>query len=119
MSTPEHRDQRRDPVAVAIELLDAAHRQALATAHANPDSTWIDAASAIGAALGQLLASTGLTVPEPEPESQPLPAGTCIELLEAAGQALEQIPPGQGPVTLALVRSYLTDAIVETAGREP
>jgi len=117
VSKPEHRDQRRDPVAVAIELLDAAHRQALATARANPDSTWIDAASAIGAALGQLLASAGLTVAEPE--SQPLPAGTCVELLEAAERALEQIPPGHGPVTLALVRSYLTDAIVETAGREP
>jgi len=117
VSTPEHRDQRRDPVAVAIELLDAAHRQALATARANPDSTWIDAASAIGAALAQLLASTGLTVPEPE--SQPLPAGTCSALLEAAEHALEQIQPGDGPVSLALARSYLTDAILETAGREP
>jgi len=117
VSTPGHRDQRRDPVAVAIELLDAAHRQAMVLTRTNPDSTWIDAASAIGAALGQLLASTGLTVPEPE--SQPLPAGTCVELLEAAERALEQIPPGDGPVSLALVRSYLTDAIVETAGREP
>jgi len=113
VSTPEH----RDPAAVAVALLEAAHRQALATARANPDSTWIDAASAIGAALGQLLASTGLTVPEPE--SQPLPAGTCSALLEAAGRALEQTPPGDGPVSLALMRSYLTDAIVETAGREP
>lgn len=112
MSTPEH----YDPVAVAIGLLDAAHRQALATAAANPDS-WIDAASAIGAALAQLLASPGLAVPEPE--SQPVPSGTCIALLEAAERALEQIPPGLGPVTLTLVRSYLTDAVVETAGREP
>lgn len=113
MSTPEH----RDPATAAIGLLDAAHRQALATAAANPDSTWIDAASAIGAALAQLLASPGL--PVPEPELQPVPNGTCIALLEAAEQALEQIPPGQGPVTLALVRSYLSDAILETAGREP
>ena len=113
MSTLEH----RDPAAVAVALLEAAHRQATVLARTNPDSTWIDAASAIGAALGQLLASTGLTVPEPE--SQPLPAGTCSALLEAAGQALEQIPPGQGPVSLALARSYLTDAILETAGREP
>lgn len=113
MSTLEH----RDPAAVAVALLEAAHRQAMVLTRTNPDSTWIDAASAIGAALGQLLASTGLTVPEPE--SQPLPAGTCSALLEAAGQALEQIPPGQGPVSLALARSYLTDAIVETAGREP
>lgn len=113
MSTLEH----RDPAAVAVALLEAAHRQAMVLTRTNPDSTWIDAASAIGAALAQLLASPGLTVPEPE--SQPLPAGTCSALLEAAGQALEQIPPGDGPVSLALVRSYLTDAIVETAGREP
>jgi len=117
VSTPEHRDQRRDPVAVAIELLDAAHRQALATARANPDSTWIDAASAIGAALGQLLAPPGLAVPELDP--QRASDDTCIELLEAAEHALEEIPPGQGPVSLALARSYLTDAILETAGREP
>ena len=57
--------------------------------------------------------------PVPEPELQPVPNGTCIALVEAAEQALEQIPPGQGPVTLALVRSYLSDAILETAGREP
>ncbi len=48
-----------------------------------------------------------------------MPNGTCIALLDAVEQALEQIPPGQGPVTLALVRSYLSDAILETAGREP
>jgi len=113
MPTPEH----HDPVAVAIGLLDAAHRRALATAAANPDSTWIDVASAIGAALAQLLASPGLAVPELDPA--PAPDGTCIVLLEAAEQVLEQIPPGHGPVTLALVRSYLSDAILETAGREP
>jgi len=113
VSTLEH----RDPAAVASALLEAAHRQAMVLTRTNPDSTWIDAASAIGAALAQLLASTGLTVPEPE--SQPLPAGTCSALLEAAERALEEIPPGHGPVSLALVRSYLTDAIVETAGREP
>ncbi len=117
MSTPEHGDQRRDPVAVAIELLDAAHRQAMVLTRSNPDSTWIDAASAIGAALGQLLASPGLPIPEVDP--QRASDDTCIELLEAAEHALEQIPPGHGPVNLALVRSYLTDAIVETAGREP
>jgi len=113
VSAPEH----RDPATAAIALLDAAHCQALGMARANPESTWIDAASAIGAALGQLLASPGL--PVPEPESQPVPNGACIALLDAAEQALEQIPPGQGPVTLALVRSYLSDAILETAGREP
>jgi len=111
VSTLEH----RDPAAVAAALLDSAHRQAMVLTRTNPDSTWIDAALAIGAALAQLLASTGLTVPEPESQ----PAGTCIELLEAAERALEEIPPGHGPVNLALVRSYLTDAIVETAGREP
>ena len=113
MSTLEH----RDPAAVAAALLDSAHRQAMVLTRTNPDSTWIDAALAIGAALAQLLASPGLAVPELDPERASV--GTCIELLEAAERALEEIPPGQGPVNLALVRSYLTDAIVETAGREP
>jgi hypothetical protein len=44
---------------------------------------------------------------------------TCIVLLEAAERALDRIRPGQGPVSLALARSYLTDAILETEGREP
>jgi hypothetical protein len=44
---------------------------------------------------------------------------TCVSLLEEAEQSLARIPPGQGPVSLALIRAYLTDAIVETAGREP
>ena len=44
---------------------------------------------------------------------------TCIALLEVAEQSLARIPAGQGPVSLALIRSYLTDAIVETTGREP
>ncbi len=113
MPTLEH----RDPAAVASALLDSAHRQAMVLTRTNPDSTWIDAASAIGAALAQLLASPGLAVPELDPERAC--DGTCVELLEAAERALEQIPPGDGPVSLALVRSYLTDAIVETAGREP
>jgi len=113
VSTLEH----RDPAAVAAALLDSAHRQAMVLTRTNPDSTWIDAALAIGAALAQLLASPGLAVPELDPERASV--GTCIELLEAAERALEEIPPGHGPVNLALVRSYLTDAIVETAGREP
>jgi len=113
VSTLEH----RDPAAVAVALLEAAHRQAMVLTRTNPDSTWIDAASAIGAALAQLLASPGLAVPELDPERAS--DDTCSALLEAAERALEQIPPGDGPVSLALVRSYLTDAIVETAGREP
>ena len=111
MTAPEH----PDPVAAALALLDAAHHRALAAARAHPDSTWIDAASAIGSAQAQLLASPGLAAVEPAAEGPP---GSCIELLEAAERALEAIPAGEGPITLALVRSYLTEAIVETAGRE-
>jgi len=102
---------------VAAALLEAAHRQAMVLTRTNPDSTWIDAASAIGAAQAQLLASPGFAVPELEPERAS--DATCIELLEAAEHVLEQIQPGDGPLSLALVRSYLSDAIVETAGREP
>jgi hypothetical protein len=43
---------------------------------------------------------------------------TCIGLLEEAEQPLARIPAGKGPFSLALIRAYLTDAIVETAGRE-
>ncbi len=105
----------RDPLAVASQLLGAAYRQALAAARANPDSTWIDAASAIGAAEAQLHASAGLAVDQAE--ARP-PEGTCSQLLEAAEQALHKIPAGEGPVSLALVRSYLTEAILETTGRD-
>ena len=112
MTAPEH----PDPVAAALALLGAAHHRALAAARAHPDSTWIDAASAIGSAQAPLLASPGLAAVEPA--AQRPPAGSCIELLEAAERALEEIPAGDRPITLALVRSYLTDAIFETAGRE-
>ena len=105
-----------DPVAAAVTRLDVAHRRALDLAAANPDSTWIDAAVAIGAALGQLLAAADTAAGDPTPESV---SGTCLSLLEAAEESLDEIPPGQGPVGLALVRSYLADAIAETTGREP
>lgn len=109
--------ERHEPVDVAIGLLARAHRKALAQAKAQPESTWIDAACAIGAAEAQLLAA--------QPGAPPgLPAEgadrhTCIALLEEAEKSLARIPAGQGPVSLALIRAYLTDAIVETAGREP
>ncbi len=112
MTATEH----PEPVGVALALLGAAHRQALENARAHPDSTWIDAASAIGAAQAQLLASPGLAAVGTD--TQVPTAGSCIGLLEAAEHALEQIPAGEGPVSLALVRSYLTEAIIETSGRE-
>ncbi len=105
-----------EPVGLALALLGAAHRQALANAGAHPDSTWIDAASAIGAAQAQLLASPGLV--DVVPDAEVPTAGGCLQLLEAAEHALEQIPAGDGPVSLALARSYLTEAIIETSGRE-
>jgi len=108
--------EARDPVAAAVTSLDAAHRRALDLAAANPDSTWIDAAVVIGAALGQLLTAADNVTGDAIPETL---SRTCLGLLEAAERSLGEIPPGQGPVTLALVRSYLTDAIVETTGREP
>lgn len=109
--------EARHPVAAAVASLDAAHRRALDLAAANPDSTWIDAAVLIGAALGQLLAAADTVTGDATPP-QTL-SGTCLSLLVAAERFLDQIPPEEGPVTLALVRSYLTDAIVETTGREP
>jgi len=105
-----------EPVGVALALLGAAHRQALENARAHPDSTWIDTASAIGGAQAQLLASPGLAAVGTDAEA-PTP-GSCLRLLEAAEHALEQIPAGDGPVSLALVRSYLSEAIIETSGIE-
>ena len=110
-------DENTEAVDVAIGLLSRAHRKALAEAQRQPESTWIDAACAIGAAEAQLLAAQPGTLPEVPPEG----AGrhTCVGLLEEAEQSLARIPAGQGPVSLALIRAYLTDAIVETSGREP
>jgi len=68
----------------------------------------------LAAPEAQLHASAGLTINR---GAAGLPEGSCIQLLEAAEQALDQIPAGEGPVSLALVRSYLTEAIVETTGR--
>ncbi len=107
----------QDPVAAAVTSLDVAHRRALDLAAANPESTWIDAAVAIGAALGQLLAAADTVTGDATPPEAM--SGTCLSLLEAAEESLDEIPPGQGPVGLALVRSYLVDAIAETTGREP
>ena len=112
MTATEH----PEPVGVALALLGAAHRQALENAGAHPDSTWIDAASAIGGAQAQLLAVPGLAAVGQDAEVPT--AGSCLRLLEAAEHALEKIPAGDGPVSLALVRSYLTEAITETSGRE-
>jgi hypothetical protein len=109
MTATEH----HEPVGLALALLDAAHRQALENARAHPDSTWIDAASAIGATQAQLLAAPGRGAVGPDAEVPT--AGSCLRLLEAAEHALEQIPAGDGPVNLALVRSYLTEAIIETS----
>jgi hypothetical protein len=112
MSAAEH----QEPVDVAIGLIHHAHRKAMAEARAQPESTWIDAACSIGAAEAQLLASQPSVF-----RMTPLDlAGrhTCIALLKEAEQSLARIPAGQGPVSLALIRAYLTDAIVETAGRE-
>ena len=104
-------------VDVAIGLVSRAHLQALGEAQRQPESTWIDAVCAIGATEAQLLAAQPGTPPGLPPEG----AGrhTCVGLLEEAEQSLARIPAGQGPVSLALIRAYLTDAIVETAGREP
>jgi len=113
MSVSEHSEL----VDVAIGLVSRAHLQALAEAQRQPESTWIDAVCAIGATEAQLLAARPGTLPGLPLEG----AGrhTCVALLEQAEQSLARIPPGQGPVSLALIRAYLTDAIVETAGREP
>ena len=113
MSAAEHSEL----VDVATGLVSRAHLQALAEAQRQPESTWIDAVCAIGATEAQLLAAQPGTLAEVPPER----AGrhTCVGLLEQAEQSLARIPAGEGPVSLALIRAYLTDAIVETAGREP
>lgn len=108
--------EHQEPVDVAIGLIHQAHRNAMAEARAQPESTWIDAACSIGAAEAQLLATQSGVF-----RMMPLDlAGrhTCIALLTEAEQSLARIPAGQGPASLALIRAYLTDAIVETAGRE-
>ena len=110
-------DDHAELLDVAIGLVARAHTKALAEAKTQPESTWIDAVCAIGAAEAQLLlaqpgAPRGLAA---DGEGR----HTCIGLLQEAEQSLARIPPGQGPVSLALIRAYLTDAIVETAGREP
>jgi len=110
-------DDHAELVDVAIGLVSRAYTRALAEAKAQPQSTWIDAVCAIGAAEAQLL----LAQP-----GAPRGVGsdgegrhTCIGWLQEAEQSLARIPAGQGPVSLALIRAYLTEAIVETAGREP
>ena len=113
MSVAEH----SEAVHVAIGLVARAHLQALAEAHRQPESTWIDAVCAIGAAEAQLLAAQPSTIPGLPSEG--VARHTCVGLLQEAEQSLARIPPGDGPVSLALIRAYLTDAIVETAGREP
>ena len=112
MSVAEHSES----IDVAIGLLARAHRKALAEAKSQPESTWIDAACAIGAVEAQLLA----TQPSDRPglPDEGADRDTCIALLDQAEQSLARIPAGQGPVSLALIRAYLTDAIIEAAGRE-
>lgn len=112
MSVAEYQES----VDVAIGLVSRAHRKAMVEAKVQPGSTWIDAACAIGAAEAQLLATQPTT--RPEVPADGADRNTCIGLLEEAEQSLARIPAGQGPVSLALIRAYLTDAIVETAGRE-
>ena len=53
MSVAEHSES----VDVAIGLLARAHRKALAEAKGQPESSWIDAACAIGAVEAQFLAA--------------------------------------------------------------
>ena len=113
MSVAEHSEL----VDVATGLVSRAHLQALAEAQRQPESTWIDAVCAIRAAEAQLLVAQPGTLPEVPAEGAA--RHTCLGLLQEAEQSLARIPPGDGPVSLALIRAYLTDAIVETAGREP
>jgi hypothetical protein len=110
-------DDHAELVDVAIGLVSRAHTRALAEAKAQPESTWIDAVCAIGAAEAQLLLAQpgGPRGVRSEGEGR----HTCIGLLQEAEQSLARIPSGQGPVSLALIRAYLTEAVIETAGREP
>lgn len=113
MSVAEH----SEAVDVAIGLVARAHRKAFTAAREEPESTWIDAVCAIGTAQAQLLATQSTVAPNLLPEGAD--RHTCIALLQEAERSLARIPAGQGPVSLALIRAYLTDAIIETAGREP
>ncbi|MGB8384662.1 MAG: hypothetical protein WCG47_26040 [Dermatophilaceae bacterium] len=107
------------PVAVAGGLGGRARMQALAAAQADPDSTWIDAFAAIDQCLSQLTIAADGALFTASPESNQTDEPSCLVLLEPAERALAGVQPGTGPASLVLVRAYLTEAILETAGREP
>jgi hypothetical protein len=74
MSVAEHAES----VEAAIGLLARAHRKALAEAKGQPESTWIDAACAIGAAEAQLLAAQPSALPGwPTKGRAGIPASAC------------------------------------------
>ena len=101
-------------VAEAFDLVGSAHRLAVATVRADPESTWFDAAAAIRFTESHLsMCASGA---EAERDSRVDGEGSCLELLLRAEAALAAIPPGEGPPALALIRAYLTDAIVEVQG---
>ena len=107
------------PVAVAVGLVDRARTQALAAAQADPASTWIDAFAAIDQCLSQLtIAADGAPVTA-SLDSDQTDEPSCLQLLEQAERVLASVQPGTGPPSLVLVRAYLTEAILETSGREP
>lgn len=60
-------------VAEAFDLVNSAHRLALAAVRADPESTWIDAAAAIRFTESHLLSSASLSKAERPAGSQPGP----------------------------------------------
>ena len=114
-----------DPLTIALGLVREARARALVAARRDPGSTWIDAYAAINRAEGHLaLAAPGAAAdaaPVVDGGGRRMPAAgsSCRELLDEAESVLASVTPGQGPASMVLVRAYLTDAIIEVAGREP
>jgi hypothetical protein len=72
----------------ATGLVARAHTKALVEARAQPDSTWIDAACAIGAAHAQLLAAHPGTSPVAPPTARNgIPAPRCSNRLSMPWRA--------------------------------
>ena len=109
----------RDRITEAVELLGAARARALAATQTDPSSTWIDAFCAIDQCLTQLSWAARDTAVDGPPSVTVTIAASCEQLLQQAERALGMVAAGEGPVSLVLVRAYLTEAINEVAGREP
>jgi len=115
MHTPIN-DEAHQSLGRAWVLLDRAEhlaRQAVQTETGS--SLWLLAANSVLRARDALEA----TYPAAPHVGgvEPLPAGTCQDLVQAAAQQLRNIPEGHEPEGLSLVLGYLAEAEHEVGGR--